>query len=113
MYGQSAARGLAIGGGDAGYAATTANVPTPARPTQIAESFAGLERNIEALHEVISRLEVRLTPILHPQPPQAIAKNTDAPPTPNTPLAGGLEEQARRINSAWCRLSDMESRIEL
>jgi hypothetical protein len=104
-YGNGGAFGEAT---QAGYAPAVSNSP---REPMIARETLRLEKLVDALHQGISELDARLSPVLMPESPQGIGK--DNAPMPSVPMAQALASMADRVAQACQRLQSLNSRVEL
>lgn len=86
---------------------------TPARVGQIEERIAGINREVDHLHDLLKALEDRLTPAI-PQIPKSDEKGGPRPVGPTlAPLAARLEDGLTGIQAAQYRVRALLDTLEL
>ena len=85
----------------------------PVRETQVNREVLGMGEHAEQIHNMLTALEDRLTPVLCPAgPPQpgTVAKD---PSEPSVPLARAAWELNKRFESIRARIHGIMERLEV
>lgn len=91
--------------------AASASTPV-ANPTLNGEITTN-EKRIEELHQRISQLENRLSPILRAVPPQPQGTSPTEPPMPWSAVVCALRQSGFQIEAAAARIDDLISRLDV
>lgn len=82
-------------------------------PAGICSEIEGMEKSIAELHEVISGLESRLTPVTRPATPMAENNSRNLPESNQSGLLDRIQRQVAAIRGASARISNLHSRVDL
>lgn len=114
-YGNGQQYGQYIAGGVGGVALGAQEgmpLDAPKRTPMLTQEFMGTEKRLEVLHDALTALEGRLSPIVQPEPPATPSANTSAP-YPGVPLVAGLAMLNARIDGAIGRVRSLIDRLEV